>query len=177
MIEVTRNLTNSRTLLILLLISSLVLILVDAYAFPTPFTQSTYAKKTKEEDKHGSQSPTTTSAPSSPSSCITYDSSARLITISCQSAASLSDIYNQLNNHEVLDKQPQGVWILNAGIVIDKGASLHIDSNDTKWLKIVADGNTAYPIDVSGSLRIDSVKVTSWNPQTNSYVANSSGSR
>jgi parallel beta-helix repeat protein len=90
----------------------------------------------------------------------------------------LSEIYNKLNNHEVLDKQPQGVWLLNAGIVIDKGASLHIDSNDTKWLKIVADGSSAYPIDVSGSLRIDSVKVTSWNTQTNSYVAtNSSGSR
>jgi len=171
MIEMTKKLTNSRALLILL-VSSLVLILVDAYTLPTPFIQSTYAKKAK--DQHGLQSSTTTPS-SSPSSCITYDSTARLITISCQSV-SLSDIYNQINNHGVLDKQPQGVWILNAGIVIDKGAFLHIDSNDTKWLKIVADGSNAYPIDVLGSLRIDSVKVTSWNPQTNSYVV-SSGSR
>src|SRR6266496_782494 len=171
MIEITKKFTNSRALLILL-VSSLVLILVDAYMLPTPFIQSTYAKKAK--DQHGLQSSTTTPS-SSPSSCITYDSTARLITISCQSV-SLSDIYNQINNHGVLDKQPQGVWILNAGIVIDKGAFLHIDSNDTKWLKIVADGSNAYPIDVLGRLTIDSVKVTSWNSQTNSYVV-SSGSR
>lgn len=29
---------------------------------------------------------------------------------------------------------------MNAGIVIDKGATLTIDSKDTKWLKIVAEG-------------------------------------
>ena len=63
-----------------------------------------------------------------------------------------------------------GVWLLNAGIVIEEGATLYINSTDTSWLKINADGETAYPILVSGSLKIDSVKVTSWNPNRNSYA-------
>lgn len=38
-------------------------------------------------------------------------------------SASLTDIDNQLNDDSVLDKQDNnGVWLLNAGITIDKGA-------------------------------------------------------
>jgi mannuronan 5-epimerase len=111
-------------------------------------------------------------------SCISYDPVRRLITVSCQSAT-LTDIYNQLQNPDVLNKDPQqqGVWLLNANITIDKGSTLTIDPTDTTWLKILADGKTlAYGIHVLGSLKIDSVRLTSWNPQTN-YYAISAGSR
>ena len=123
---------------------------------------------------------TTTAAPPTPASsfnenCVSYDPSSRTITIRCKSI-NLSDIDNQLNDDSILDKQANGVWLLKAGITIDKGAVLNIDSNDVKWLKIIADGRTAYPINVSGSLKIDSVKVTSWDPQTNDY-AMSNGTR
>src|SRR5215216_1097937 len=50
-----------------------------------------------------------------------------------------------------------GVWLLNAGIIIEQGATLYINSTDTSWLKIAADGQTAYPILVSGSLKIDCI--------------------
>src|SRR5438034_9688551 len=103
MIEITRKIPNSRPLLILL-VSSLVLVLIAVYVFPALLMQGTYAKKAKEDQRHGSQSPTLSPA-SSPSSCVTYDSTARLITISCQSV-SLHDISNQLNNSEVIDKLP-----------------------------------------------------------------------
>ena len=112
---------------------------------------------------------------SSNESCISYDSSGRIITIGCKSA-SLTDIDNQLNDDSVLDKQADGVWLLNAGITIANDATFIVDSKDTTWLKIIADGTTAYPIEVFGSLKIDSVKVTSWNPQTNDY-GQSYGSR
>jgi poly(beta-D-mannuronate) C5 epimerase len=102
--------------------------------------------------------------------CITYNRSERTITIGCGSNIHLSDIHNKLQDHNVLDRQPDGIWLLNSGISIDKGATLIIDSQDTKWLKIIADGTNAYPITVLGSLKIDSVRVTSWNPQTNSYA-------
>jgi mannuronan 5-epimerase len=78
-----------------------------------------------------------------------------------------------------------GVWFLNANLVIAKRATFHIDSIDTKWLKISSKvthsaGATklapAYWIDVHGSLKIDSVKVTSWDPATN-YYAITNGSR
>jgi poly(beta-D-mannuronate) C5 epimerase len=116
------------------------------------------------------------------SGCITYDATTLTITVSCSSPVSLTDIYEQLGGAEnkALYKDPNnndgGVWLLNAGIIIDKGATLVIDSKDVKWLKIIADGTTAYPIDVLGSLKIDSVKVTSWNPKTNDYAA-SNGKR
>src|SRR6476646_1637597 len=111
--------------------------------------------------------------------CISYDSVRRLITVSCKSAT-LTDIYNQLNDPAVLNKEQQqrnGVWLLNANLTINKGATLTIDPTDTAWLKIIADGRTlAYGIHVLGSLKIDSVKLTSWNPETN-YYAMSNGSR
>ena len=119
-----------------------------------------------------------TTAISSPSSCYTYNPIARVITVSCGSAT-LTDIYNHLHGNNILSKQsPDGVWLLNAKLVIAKGATLNIDSKDTKWLKISPSGGTtgssASPlpnsIDVHGTLKIDSVKITSWNSLTNNYA-------
>src|ERR671921_2467680 len=62
--------------------------------------------------------------------CISYNNIKRLIKLSCK-FATLTDIYNQINNHEVLDKQPQqqqGIWLLNANLTIDKGSTLTIDT-------------------------------------------------
>jgi mannuronan 5-epimerase len=105
--------------------------------------------------------------------CITYDSSTKVITVTCNSA-SLTDIDNQLNDNTILDKEEQqsnnGVWLLNAGIVVADKATLYINSTDTTWLKINADGNTEHIIEVYGNLKIDSVKITSWNPATNDYA-------
>jgi len=89
----------------------------------------------------------------------------------------MSDIYSQLNDRTILDKEDQlhygndsNVWLLNASIMIKKGSTLIIDPKDTKWLKISSDRKVAYPITVLGSLLVDSVKVTSWDPNINDYV-------
>jgi mannuronan 5-epimerase len=104
------------------------------------------------------------------SSCITYDTDVNVITITCKSAT-LTDINNQLKESDILHKKTtNGVWLLNAGIIIEQGATLYINPTDTSWMKIAANGQTAYSILVSGSLKIDSVKVTSWNPNTNDYA-------
>jgi poly(beta-D-mannuronate) C5 epimerase len=123
------------------------------------------------------------------SSCISFDSSERVISITCKSST-LTDIYNQINDKSVIDKEtPDGVWLLNAGVVIEHNAKLVIDRGDTKWLKILAgetssnsDDNTnsdgeeeeedesVHAIRVHGSLNIDSVKITSWNPAANGYI-------
>lgn len=103
-------------------------------------------------------------------SCITYDRADNTIIISC-GFADLTRINNHLKDPDILHKETtDGVWLLNAGIVIEQDATLYINSTDTSWLKINAAGETAYPILVSGSLKIDSVKVTSWNPNTNDYA-------
>jgi len=130
-------------------------------------------------------SSTATSAASPAPSCISYNPSTRTITVSCTSAR-LSDVFNELHDNNILAKQsPPGIWFLDANLVIAKWATFHIDSTDTKWLKIsskvtrgagVARIAPAYIIDVHGSLKIDSVKITSWDPTTN-YYAITNGSR
>ena len=127
---------------------------------------------------------------SSSPSCITYTPSTRTITVSCTSV-SMTEIYNKLQDNSVLSKQssPQGgssnIWFLDANLIIAKGATFHIDSTNTKWLKISSKvirgaGSAkiapAYILDVHGSLKIDSVKITSWDPTTN-YYAITNGSR
>jgi mannuronan 5-epimerase len=54
--------------------------------------------------------------------------------------------------------------------VISKNSALIIDPLDTKWLKISSGGGKAHSIEVSGSLKIDRVKVTSWDPKINDYI-------
>jgi len=122
---------------------------------------------------------------------ISYDQEENVITIACQSA-NLSDIHTIIGYQNVLlkeddvdadtisgnfDGESDTVWQLNAGITVAQNATLHINSTDTSWLKILADGETAHPILVSGSLKIDSAKVTSWNPNTNNYTTSQDSDR
>jgi len=107
---------------------------------------------------------------SSSGSCIMYDSEENTITVNCKSA-NLTDIDNQLKDPDILHRETyDNVWLLNANIVVAEDATLYINSTDTSWLKIAADEKTAYEIRVLGGLKIDSVKISSWNPETNDYV-------
>lgn len=124
----------------------------------------------------------------SSSACITYDPNENIITITCKSAT-LTDIDNQLKDPDILQMEniASKVWLLNAGIVIENQAALYINSTDTSWLKIVAPSGDetaaeqvdqenqigkANGIEVLGSLKIDSIKMTSWDPFTNNYALN-----
>ena len=183
------------------------------------------------------------------SECIQYESKQKLIQINCKSIH-LSDINEQLNNASILrseinpsttnDTTNGKVWILNAGIVIEKQGGLIIDSTDTSWLKLVPtptiqpakqlvpiveenatdtideeqiedanasktvviqnvsnttsigitsdqnlrpilvsknNGNNPNGIHVRGSLTIDSVKITSWDPEKNDVIGFAFGKR
>ena len=154
----------------------------------TPPSSSLPGISSKKGNTITPSSPPTQSSNGSPSGCINYDPSTRTITVSCSSSATrLTDIDNKLHDSSILAKQSptDGVWFLNANLVIAKGATFHIDSTDTKWLKISSKVthsagatklNPAYWIDVHGSLKIDSVKITSWDLTTN-YYAITNGSR
>jgi parallel beta-helix repeat protein len=125
------------------------------------------------------QAPTTAGS----SSCINYDPSARLITVTCTSA-SLTDVYNSLNDPNILGIERQresssssgNLWLLNANLKISQGATFYINPTDTAWLKIISDRKSVYKVDVHGSLKVDSVKITSWDPETN-YYAVTNGTR
>jgi len=114
----------------------------------------------------------------SSNSCIKYDSEEKIITITCKSA-NLTDIDNQLKDPNILHRKiavdgydTGHVWLLNAGIVVTQDALLYINSTDTSWLKITPEETTtiANGIQVHGSLKIDSVKISSWDQEKNDYV-------
>jgi len=133
------------------------------------------------------------SAQSKSLSCIVYDVATRVITVSCPSA-NLTSIYNHLHSTDILTKQPTTpasngtAWLLRASLVISKGSTFYINPTDTNWLKISSEHPTTtsaryaassplpYHIDVHGSLSIDNVKLTSWDPTTNNYAI-TNGSR
>jgi len=125
-----------------------------------------------ESQSSSETSPSTSSSSDGSSSCITFDDSERMITITCKTT-NLTYIDNQLKAPDILhrDEAVDKGWVLNAGITIAEGAALYINSSDTSWLKIIGDGETAYPILVSGSMKIDSVKISSWDPNTNNYTS------
>ena len=99
-----------------------------------------------------------------------YDPAEKIIRVIC-GYTTLTEIHNQLRDPALLHKEtPDGVWLLNAGIIIEKNTTLYINSTDTLWLKIVADGENAHAIRVLGSLKIDSTRVSSWNPERSDYL-------
>ena len=106
-------------------------------------------------------------------SCISYNSKVNEIFISCK-YVEFKDIENSIQDKSILYRESGNVieknWILNAGITVNKDATLSIDSDDVTWLKIVPGLVKPNAIKVDGSLELDSVKITSWNPQTNDYV-------
>ena len=100
------------------------------------------------------------------------------IKILCESA-SLTDIRNQIADPDILHEDDKGIWSLNAGIEIAKNSTLFINPTDTSWLKIIGteDGKSPHVIRVFGSLKIDSVKLTSWNSSTNDYARSQDSDR
>ena len=72
--------------------------------------------------------------------CISYESAEKTITIKCGSNNHLTNVYNILKNRNLIDRQSDGIWSLNAGITVEKGAdSSHRSSryqvaqNNCRW--------------------------------------------
>lgn len=149
--------------------SAIVILTAAVFALSITFSQSVNASTA---DLSSSEANDSSSSPNVTSACVTFNSEERMITISCKTT-NLTQIDNQLKDSDVIHKDAyiDKGWILNAGITVTENAILYINSSDTSWLKITSDGETAYPIYVSGGLKIDSVRISSWNPKTNNYTS------
>jgi mannuronan 5-epimerase len=121
--------------------------------------------------------------------CISYNKSEKSISITCK-YATFEDITKEIadptilkpgniiassntttpNNSSKDNNNNEKVWLLYTGLKIEKDALLDINSNDVTWIKIVPSKKSPNAIEVDGSLKVDSVKITSWNPKTNDYV-------
>jgi mannuronan 5-epimerase len=115
--------------------------------------------------------------------CISYNKSENLISITCKYAdfaavtrlitdpsilkPDTTTITSDTNNFE---NNNEKVWLLDAGLKVEENALLDINSNDVTWLKIIPTNKSPNAIEVDGSLKVDSVKITSWNPKINDYV-------
>lgn len=86
--------------------------------------------------------------------CASFNESAWTIEIECD--ATLEDIDEGLSDNEILHGDSDE-WILNANILVQDGATLIIDGGN--WLKITDD----YGIIVDGELKVEGVKITSWD--------------
>ncbi|HEY6885860.1 MAG TPA: right-handed parallel beta-helix repeat-containing protein, partial [Nitrososphaeraceae archaeon] len=103
--------------------------------------------------------------------CVSYDIYTNTITVACNS--NLSSIYQIVNDKSVLEKDAHGVWILNAIIKVNPQAKLTIDRTDTSWLKItnkILQESQPNFISISGNAKIDGVKITSWDPFSDSVI-------
>jgi hypothetical protein len=105
--------------------------------------------------------------------CISYSSSTQIITISCTAGARLTDVNNVIQNPAILKKESNGVWTLSANLLVAKNGNLVIDSIDTSWLKIISSSTKAFGLQNYGTLKIDSVKITSWDATKNIYASTS----
>ncbi|MGC2483549.1 MAG: right-handed parallel beta-helix repeat-containing protein [Nitrososphaeraceae archaeon] len=109
-------------------------------------------------------------ASSSSNICATYEPADKTITVTCKTA-DIAEIYDQLRNEAVLHQESEdGIWLLNANLMIANNSILYINSSDTKWLKISADDERALEVSVNGSLKIDSVRITSWSTEKNDFA-------
>jgi hypothetical protein len=113
--------------------------------------------------------------------CISYNKSEQIISITCK-YADFTDVSRQITDPKILKLETtitttpntsnnnKKVWLLYAGLKVEKNAILDINSDDVTWLKIIPTKKSPNAIEVDGRLKVDSVKITSWNPQTNDYV-------
>lgn len=118
--------------------------------------------------------------------CVDYDNASRAVIVSCN--LSLNDVNNAIDNDKVLRNEPneEGVWFLNSSLIIRKGSTLTISSEDgVKWLKISSGVNLSsqspgentyhgpHRIRIFGSLNMDGTKITSWDHVTKNYTVQS----
>ncbi len=101
--------------------------------------------------------------------CASYDSHINIINITCNT--NLSQINQIINNRMVLEKDPNGIWILKTSIKVNPLAKITINQSDTSWLKIT-NKNDKQPnfILISGNAKIDNVKISSLNPNLNNTI-------
>src|ERR1044072_3606310 len=136
----------------------------------------------QESDQNNSVS--SSSDNNSNSNCISYntdeENGKNTITISCSHPSTITDIYNSIQNENILKREGNSnnnTWVLDATIVVEKGSTLVINSSDTTWLKILAgdkngdgDRDIVNSVRAFGNLIIDSVKITSWDPEKNDFI-------
>jgi parallel beta-helix repeat protein len=98
--------------------------------------------------------------------CIDYDESENTIIINCN--ASFQDVIQTINDPQIIENTGNGEYILNANLEVADGVTFEMNSNEDglQYLKIVGVNG----IIVNGRIEINGIIITSWDPQTESPV-------
>jgi mannuronan 5-epimerase len=70
----------------------------------------------------------------------------------------------------LIKNESPGVWLLDASIKIKDGATFYINSTDTEWLKVNSTAGSAHNIIPQGNIRIDSIRLTSWDASSDNFA-------
>jgi parallel beta-helix repeat protein len=101
--------------------------------------------------------------------CIDYERTENTITVECN--ASFRNVVGAIDDQSVLeDLGDGGEYLLKANLQVDDDATFSMSANDIKWLKIAGTNG----IIVNGKIQIDGVRITSWDPEANSPVSQTS---
>ena len=91
--------------------------------------------------------------------CIDYDEGQNTITINC--SASFSDVFQTIDDLNILENLGNGEYILNANLEVADGITFAMTSNSDglQYLKLAGENG----IIVYGKILIDGVRITSWD--------------
>jgi hypothetical protein len=100
--------------------------------------------------------------------CINYDQTKNTLTIICNT--SFREVADTTNDPSVLSNLGNGQYLLNSTLQVDNGATFSMSQNDDgggiKWLKIAGVNGLV----VDGTIKMDGVKITSWDNSTSNVV-------
>jgi parallel beta-helix repeat protein len=97
--------------------------------------------------------------------CIDYEADENTINIMCN--ASFGDVVDTIDNQDILENVGDGEYLLEANLLVVDGVTFEISSDDDlQYLKIAG----ANGIIVNGRIQISDVIITSWDPEADSPV-------
>src|SRR5919109_2754647 len=97
--------------------------------------------------------------------CIDYEADENTINIMCN--ASFADLVDTLDDQDILENIRDGEYLLNANLLVVDGVTFEMSSDDgLQYLKIAGTNG----IIVNGIIQISDIIITSWDPEADSPV-------
>ncbi|MFL6309798.1 MAG: right-handed parallel beta-helix repeat-containing protein [Nitrososphaera sp.] len=98
--------------------------------------------------------------------CVNYDEEENTISVNCN--ASFIDVVQTINDPNIIENLGNGEYLLNANLQVVDGVTFQMTSNadGLQYLKLAGENG----IIVYGTILIDGVKITSWNPSDEDVI-------
>lgn len=116
---------------------------------------------------------------------VMYDMDTNIVHLSCgkkDKEATLKDVFYKLQDSGVtlLYRESPDVWVMKTTIVIEPDMTFRIENPKPTtylWLKLANCGNSPSRIIVNGNLHMDSIRISSWDPVTETFLMDATAPR